>query len=237
MPHITNKAVAVKCKALKSNCLQSKYKYTQTNGLTVHEQNLFLFCELDVKDPKFNELYCLNATNNTAECYERKGNCTVKDQKLICKTKKYNDTTIPDFEILNQDCGKIKELSTCNIIVNVTNDDININNGTWKDGNANISSCLDLQHPCVVRVGDLCKKEKSLKNCDKIPTEVPTDGSGSSPPPSSSDGNDKGSNYTWFLIIIIVVLLLLLVSYYGYQNQWHHKVSALLIISGRKNVT
>ena len=136
VPHITNKAVGVKCEVLKGNCLQSKYKYSQSNGLTVHEQNQFLFCELGVKNPKFNKLNCLNTTDNKAECY---GNCTVKDQKLICSTIKYNDIKIPDFEILNQDCGKIKDLSTCDITITFSNDDINISNGKWKNGNASVS--------------------------------------------------------------------------------------------------
>ena len=225
-----NESISSKCQALNASCVPSKYKYTKyfngTSSFTEAEQNKYLFCEQDIKEKelKFNEhYYCLKKKDaaNEAVCYERKGNCTAQGKKLTCTIKKHakSISTTDSYSIIDRNnCEKIKELSNCTFKVSVNNIDIN-----EKNSDADVLVSCKNTKPCNIPVNILCEKGISLCDYTTTTSSSPTTG-----PPNG--GNDKGPNYTWFLIIIIVILLLLLVSYYGYQNQWHHKVSTSYLI-------
>ena len=230
-----------RCQNLSANCVPSKYtydNYTGTSNLTSANKNNLLFCEQE-KNPEFNDrYYCLkNDAGKEALCYDRQGRCTVNNQTLTCEIRKYNDSITSYFIINKDNCGNIKELSSdCTFDFSVNN--ININDKSKDDADVIINCNNETGFFCYnkrISVTSLCKKETSIcktKHSPNNDNKVTVDRTSS----DNDESESKGSNYTWFLVIIIVILLLLLVSYYGYQNQWHHKVSALLITSNYLNV-
>ena len=216
-------------KSLDCKCVWSKYKYTKSDGNSSLEndgQDQFLYCEPNNPNPKFNELYyCLKneATDNNTVCYDRKGSCKIEGQNLTCSTNIYDDTVVTDDNkktIINQHCVEMKN---CTILI--TSNNINISKNEWEDLDATISC-----NKCTKTVpgSDLCTKPNP---CKIIMAKTYHNNSDTGRDNGGKVGDSKGPSYTWFLIIIIVILLLVLVSYYGYQNQWHHKVSTLLITS------
>ena len=65
---------------------------------------------------------------------------------------------------MNKTCGKIKELSECNITVSINDEHIDISNNKWDDGNA-VVSCTNTNPPCIVPVSNLCTKANSINDC------------------------------------------------------------------------
>ena len=224
-----NENMAFECHVLNASCVPSNYRFKKffngTSDLTEAEQNNYLFCENNAegKDLNFNnELYYCLKKDNEAVCYDREGDCPVEiqDNKLTCNIKKYSSSDDSISIIDKKDCQKIKELSNCTFKVSVNSID------SSENFNTNVTiNCNSMTPPCSVStsVDNLCKLGSTLCK-DTSTTNLPTT------TPTPVTGSDKGPSYTWLLIIIIVILLLLLVSYYGYQNQWHHKVSTLYLM-------